>query len=182
MPALSCSGLLAHISLFPAAATPLCRRCCRCISAVGGQGGWAARSKASLLLALVIKRSGAELWEAALPQLLAAAAEGPALQVGSSSTAKALHPMAFPAALHRGGSSAAYIGEEPSRQFCSGLPWCLGWLRQSSAWEHCSTNHLHMLPPSQEEVCMVMKYVADEVTQYADDIQVGLVEVLGCSA
>ena len=26
---------------------------------------------------------------------------------------------------------------------------------------------------AQEEVCMVMKYVADEVTQYSDDIQVG---------
>ena len=31
----------------------------------------------------------------------------------------------------------------------------------------------HLLAPSmQEEVCMVMRYVADEVTQYADDIQV----------
>jgi hypothetical protein len=49
--------------------------------AVGGQGGaWAARSKASLLLALVIKRSGADLWEAALPQLVAIAAEGPVIQ------------------------------------------------------------------------------------------------------
>lgn len=46
-----------------------------------GAASWAIRSKASLLLALVIKRSGPELWEAALPQLLAAAnAEGPAMQ------------------------------------------------------------------------------------------------------
>lgn len=52
------------------------------LHAVGGQGAWATRSKASLLLALVIKRSGPELWEAALPQLVAAAAEGPVLQVG----------------------------------------------------------------------------------------------------
>ena len=33
-----------------------------------------------MLLALVIKRSGAELWEAALPQLIAVAAEGPVIQ------------------------------------------------------------------------------------------------------
>lgn len=46
-----------------------------------GAAPWAIRSKASLLLALVIKRSGPDLWEAALPQLLAAAAsEGPAMQ------------------------------------------------------------------------------------------------------
>ncbi|EFN51722.1 hypothetical protein CHLNCDRAFT_139890 [Chlorella variabilis] len=63
---------------------------------------WAIRSKASLLLALVIKRTGHELWEAALPQLLqAAASEGPAMQ---------------------------------------------------------------------EQVCMVLRYVADEITLYSDDI------------
>lgn len=46
-----------------------------------GAASWAIRSKASLLLALVIKRTGPELFEAALPQLLqAAAAEGPAMQ------------------------------------------------------------------------------------------------------
>lgn len=46
-----------------------------------GAPSWAIRSKASLLLALVIKRTGPELWEAALPQLLqAAGAEGPAMQ------------------------------------------------------------------------------------------------------
>ncbi|KAL4423234.1 hypothetical protein ABPG77_000026 [Micractinium sp. CCAP 211/92] len=67
-----------------------------------GASSWAIRSKASLLLALVIKRSGPELWEAALPQLLqAAATDGPAMQ---------------------------------------------------------------------EQVCMVMRYVADEVTMYSDDI------------
>ncbi|GAB4816646.1 hypothetical protein N2152v2_003692 [Parachlorella kessleri] len=80
---------------------------------VGGLGGaWAARSKASVLLALVIKRSGAELWEAALPQLIAVAAEGPVIQASG--------------------------GQQGLRH---------------------------------EEVCMVMRYVADEVTQYADDIQ-----------
>lgn len=67
-----------------------------------GASSWAIRSKASLLLALVIKRTGPQLWEAALPQLLqAAATEGPAMQ---------------------------------------------------------------------EQVCMVMRYVADEITMYSDDI------------
>ncbi|PSC73686.1 HASTY 1 [Micractinium conductrix] len=47
----------------------------------GAASPWAIRSKASLLLALIIKRTGAELWEAALPQLLqAAATEGPVMQ------------------------------------------------------------------------------------------------------
>ena len=66
-----------------ASATPL-RPGLPPLLAVGGQGAWATRSKASLLLALVIKRTGAELWEAALPQLVAAAGEGPALQVGGA--------------------------------------------------------------------------------------------------
>ncbi|PRW59064.1 HASTY 1-like isoform X1 isoform B [Chlorella sorokiniana] len=67
-----------------------------------GAASWAIRSKASLLLALVIKRTGPELWEAALPQLLQAA--------------------------------------------------------QSEG------------PPMQEQVCMVMRYVADEIAMYSDDI------------
>lgn len=51
------------------------------ISLPAGASSWAIRSKASLLLALVIKRTGPQLWEAALPQLLqAAATEGPAMQ------------------------------------------------------------------------------------------------------
>lgn len=38
------------------------------------------RSKAALLLALVIRRSGASAWEAGLEQLLALAQRGPAFQ------------------------------------------------------------------------------------------------------
>jgi hypothetical protein len=59
-----------------------------------GSSSWAIRSKASLLLALVIKRTGPELWEAALPQLLQAAAEGPAMQeqVGAGKEQSLLSP------------------------------------------------------------------------------------------
>jgi exportin-5 len=71
-----------------------------------GQGVYAVKSKASLLLALVIKRSGPAFWEAASGQLLA---------------------------LGREGGAAA-----------------------------------------QEVVGHVIKYVADEVTQFADDIQVSV--------
>ncbi|KAK9829960.1 hypothetical protein WJX72_008872 [[Myrmecia] bisecta] len=45
---------------------------------VGGAGdGWPVRSKAALVLALVAKRQGPELWQAMLPQLLALEKEGP---------------------------------------------------------------------------------------------------------
>lgn len=63
----------------PPTATPACR--CRTLLLTAGATSWAIRSKASLLLALVIKRTGPELWEAALPQLLQAAqTEGPPMQ------------------------------------------------------------------------------------------------------
>lgn len=39
------------------------------------------RSKSALLLALVVKRSGAEAWEAVLPQIVAYAADEPQAQV-----------------------------------------------------------------------------------------------------
>uniref|UniRef100_A0A1D1ZT05 Uncharacterized protein n=1 Tax=Auxenochlorella protothecoides TaxID=3075 RepID=A0A1D1ZT05_AUXPR len=41
---------------------------------------WALRSKAALLLALVIRRMGAEVWDSALQRLLALAGEGPVYQ------------------------------------------------------------------------------------------------------
>jgi hypothetical protein len=70
----ACAAAAGALVLRPLLAPPTCAGC-------AGAASWAIRSKSSLLLALVIKRSGPELWEAALPQLLqAAAAEGPAMQ------------------------------------------------------------------------------------------------------
>ena len=70
----ACAAADDALVLRPLLAPPTCADC-------AGAASWAIRSKSSLLLALVIKRSGPELWEAALPQLLqAAAAEGPAMQ------------------------------------------------------------------------------------------------------
>ena len=41
-----------------------------------GQNAWALKSKAALLVALLIKRQGAPLWDAALPQLAILALQG----------------------------------------------------------------------------------------------------------
>ena len=41
-----------------------------------GQHVWALKSKAALLVALLIKRQGAPLWDAALPQLALLAQQG----------------------------------------------------------------------------------------------------------
>ena len=41
-----------------------------------GQNAWALKSKAALLVALLIKRQGATLWDAALPQLAILAQQG----------------------------------------------------------------------------------------------------------
>lgn len=51
---------------------------------------------------------------------------------------------------------------------------CLGQLRPPSTSDpsFCSLGGPHCITTLQEGVCMVMKYVADEVTQYADDIHV----------
>lgn len=52
-----------------------------CHAAVSSNGqSWALRSKAALLLALVIRRAGAAAWEAGLDQLLSLAQGGPAFQ------------------------------------------------------------------------------------------------------
>ena len=121
-------------------------RSLRCVShqpplpcaAAGAASPWAIRSKASLLLALIIKRTGAELWEAALPQLLqAAATEGPVMQ--------------------------AQVG---------------GWFPQGCACAPCCLrgpgllNQFLLCPCFPAQVCMVTKYVADEIAMYGDDIAV----------
>jgi hypothetical protein len=50
---------------------------------------WSVKSKAALLLALVVKRQGQQLWQALQPQLLPLAQQGPvqAEMVGASSAA-----------------------------------------------------------------------------------------------
>lgn len=63
-----------------------------CMPAVGASSdSWSVKSKAALLLALVVKRQGQQLWQALQPQLLPLAQQGPvqAEMVGDWSAAPA---------------------------------------------------------------------------------------------
>ncbi len=135
--------------------------------ASAGATSWAIRSKASLLLALVIKRTGPELWEAALPQLLQAAqTEGPPMQeqVGVGEllryVAGLLGGCKAQVALQAAVWSIAGCDEQsllPSKAVIAG---------QHCPWGCHPACHLPV------QVCMVMRYVADEIAMYSDDIAV----------
>ena len=73
--------------------------------AVGASSdSWSVKSKAALLLALVVKRQGQQLWQALQPQLLPLAQQGPvqAEMVSDSPAAACMH---FVVDLARVGSS-----------------------------------------------------------------------------
>lgn len=155
----------------PAQACPRPLTCCLPILcdffATAGASSWAIRSKASLLLALVIKRTGPELWEAALPQLLQAAqTEGPPMQeqVGVGEllryVAGLLGGCKAQVALQAAVWSIAGCDEQsllPSKAVIAG---------QHCPWGCHPACHLPV------QVCMVMRYVADEIAMYSDDIAV----------
>lgn len=48
-----------------------------CLSVGQSKDSWSVKSKAAVLLALVVKRSGQALWQALQPQLLLQAQQGP---------------------------------------------------------------------------------------------------------
>lgn len=65
-------------------------------AAVGRAGaGWAVRSKAALLLALVAKRQGPQLWAEVLPRLVEVAQQGP---LQAEMARLALQPWSTPSA------------------------------------------------------------------------------------
>lgn len=58
---------------------------------------WSVKSKAALLLALVVKRQGQQLWQALQPQLLPLAQQGPvqAEMVGDSPAAACMQSLSY---------------------------------------------------------------------------------------